>query len=152
MIKIRRVKETDIKAMFDLSVPFWQQTDFHKESGIESRFEDVHSLVYFLMAHGIAHVAYDDDKVVGFILAAIGTVPFNSDESLATEIAFMVHPDYRKAGLGARLIKQAENVCRQQGIKYLNMINLESVEPELVESLYISEGYHKTETVFTKEV
>ena len=125
---------------------------WYTEGNVEFDLESVSSMVNFLRVNGIVQVAYDEDKLVGFLMAAIGPIPFNFDYTQASEIAFMVHPEYRKTGVGANLIKQAENVCRQQKVRYLNMVNLESVFPEKTEGLYKSQGYFKSETVFTKEV
>ena len=151
MIKVRRAKESDLDAMVALGDSFWRQTSYHK-AGVAYDAEQCRQLADTLRTHGIAQVAYDGDKIVGMLLAVIGSVPFSPTVGSATEMVFYVEPDYRKDGLGAHLIKQAENVCRQLGVKYLNMIHLASVDPSKPEALYKRMGYHTSETVFTKEV
>lgn len=151
MIKVRRAKESDLDDMVALGERFWQQTSYFI-AGAAYDTEQCRQLADTLRIHGIAQVAYDGDKLVGMLLAVIGAVPFSPTVGSATEMVFYVEEDYRKDGLGAHLIKQAENVCRQLGVKYLNMIHLASVDPSKPEALYTKLGYHTSETVFTKEV
>jgi len=151
MIKIRRGKEADIPAMVALGDTFWQQTSYYK-SGVGYDEGQCTILTQNLIKNGIVQVAYDDDRLVGMFLAVVGFIPFNPLAKAATEMVFYVDPDYRKDGLGTRIIKQSENVCRQLGVVYLNMIHLDSVDPEKAEGLYNKLGYYKSETVFTKEV
>lgn len=151
MIKVRRAKESDLDAIVALGDNFWQQTSYHK-AGVAYDAEHCRHLAETLRTKGIAQVAYDGDKIVGMLLAVIGAVPFSPTVGSATEMVFYVEPDYRKDGLGAHLIKQAENVCRQLGVKYLNMIHLASVDPSKPEALYNKLGFSVSETVFTKEV
>ena len=82
----------------------------------------------------------------------IGAIPFSPKAKIATEVVFYVAPEYRKQGLGEKLLKQTENVARQLGVHLLSMVHLDSVSPEKAEALYNKHGYAKSETVFTKEL
>ena len=150
-IKIRRAKTADTAAIVELGNSFWMQTGYFK-AGVAYDTDHCVELAEALRVHGISQVAYDGDRLVGLFLGVIGAIPFSPTTQSATEMVFYVDPDYRKSGLGGKIVKQAENVCRQLGVTYLNMIHLDSVDPVKAEGLYNKMGYHKSETVFTKAV
>jgi ribosomal protein S18 acetylase RimI-like enzyme len=77
----------------------------------------VFSQTYFDRAGLI--VAQDDGRLIGFVHAGFGA---NADESgldrqRGVICAVMVHPDYRRRGIGRKLVEQAETYLRTAGSK-----------------------------------
>lgn len=152
MVKIKRAKLDDVDAMVTFGEGFWTQTMYYKQ-GVEYDYPAITALTTNLIeTGGIVQVAYDDDRVVGIILMVKGPMPFNPGALVATELVYYVDPEYRNTGVGTQLLQQAENIAKQQEIKFITMIHLDSVQPEKAESVYNSMGYHRNETAFTKDL
>lgn len=150
--KVRRAHLDDVPEMVELGEGFWLQTKYYAD-GIEYSPEDVAHMFSFIIDNdGIAQIAVADGKIVGFLMAIVTPFLFNAEYKSAAEIAYYVHPDYRKGGAGIRLIRQAENVGRQLGLKYLNMVHMDDVNPERPDAVYKKLDYTLNETVFTKEL
>lgn len=151
-MKIARAQKEDVTEMVSLGYKFWKQTAYHKQ-GFEYDPEQVTKLTEHLLENGVVQIAREPTgKIVGMILLIISTTPFNTNITMATELVFYVDENYRSEGVGMKLIKQAENVAGQLGVKLFNMVHLDSVNPDKPESLYNTAGYKKSETVFTKEL
>ena len=151
-VKIRRAKVKDVPQMLVLGQEFWETTKYFSQ-GVPYNYDTVHNLTVNLIQGGVVQLAEDSDtqKVVGFILCVIVPFPFNSDYKSATEMAFYVSPDYRASGAGKALVKQAENVCTQLGIKFLTMVEL-STSPKHTGRFYSQLGYQRSETSHTKDL
>jgi len=152
MVVIKRGTEDSIEGMVALGRDFWNETSFHKQHGLEYDPEHCAILFKHLIDAGIVQVAWDDEEVVGYIMFVLGTLPFDINVKIATEMVFYVDPSYQRQGIGNNLIKQAENVAKQLGVKFFSMIHLDSVSPKKAEALYDKHSYNLTETVFTKEL
>lgn len=151
-MKVRRATIDDIDEMVELGRGFWEQTKYYKD-GIEyDPIQCAHLTKFLIENDGIVQIAVEDEKIVGLFLAMVNPIIFNPGFKSATEVVYYVHPDYRKGGAGIRLLRQAENVGRQIGLKYLNMVHLDSVDPDRPEALYRKLDYVLNETVFTKEL
>lgn len=64
------------------------------------------------MLHAFA--AYDDEKLVGFISVLVAPIPHYSAKIGSTE-SFFVAKEYRKTGLGLRLLRIAEKAAKESG-------------------------------------
>ncbi|VVB68894.1 putative N-acetyltransferase [uncultured archaeon] len=92
----------------------------------------------YLIRHSVALVAYEDGKVVGFVMgytSGSGGAVYTLD----------VHPLYRRRGVGSRLILALEDRLRGEGAR---AIRLEAAleRPETLE-LYRKAGYRERELV-----
>jgi GNAT superfamily N-acetyltransferase len=151
-MKVRRATTKDIPAIVTLGKVFYDQT-VYAQSGVEYDEPSIHTMLEYLVGdNGVVQVAVDGDTVVGFILILLYPFPFNPNERSATELAFYVREDAQREGMGRQLLKSAENVARQKGVKFLSMVALESVAPEKAQALYSQLGYVRNETVYTKVI
>ena len=142
---IRVAKKEDIPAILLLCEEFWKHTLYDEE------FDCDHTQVMVNMAleHGLLEVL-DLDGIVGFV-AGIKSYLMASTEALTgTELAWWVNPAHRKGRKGIDLMLFIEDLARAQGVKYWNMVSMESSDPEIANKIYERLGYKKTETSFTK--
>jgi len=150
-MKVRAAGYSDVDRIADLGDEFWGQTVYAKQGAVYHG-EQARKFLYQIINNGIVLVAEDDDGVQGFILLAIVPIPWCLDALTATELAYYVTPEKRKGGAGIRLLREAENVAKDRGIKYISMAHVNSVDPATPESVYTRLGYSKTETFFSKDL
>jgi len=82
-------------------------------------------------------VAEIDDQIVGSIAIA-------GASRLEAQLRwFLVHPDYRRLGLGRELMKEALLFCKER--KYKTIFLWTTSELSVARHLYISVGFRKTE-------
>lgn len=151
MTTIRRATTADLANLAVLGKEFFDASTL-PEQGMEWDARSAVKMAAYLLQQGIAQVAYDEDELVGFILLAVGPVPFTKSAMAATEMAFYVKPDYRDDGVGRKLLRQAENVAKQLGLHKVNMLHLGDSEAAKNEKFYSSQGYRPTEVAFTKDI
>ena len=150
-MKIVRAKKEDVAELVSFIYSFYKKTMW-AEKDFTYDPEYVTELFLALVDSGIVQVAKDEGKIVGCIVVIVSPIPFSLAYKTAVELVFYVNPAYQGQGTGTRLLKQAENVAKQQGVKLFSMVHLEGVDPDKPESLYKSFGYEKSETIFTKEL
>ena len=142
---IRIATEEDFNAILDHCEVFWKHTQF-----IEP-FERDHTAqsVYMALNHGLLAVLEIDSKIVGFA-AGVKSYLLGSTHALTgTELAWWIEPNYR-GGHGIALKNFLEGLARDQGIKYWNMVAMESSMPAKIKAIYEKQGYELAETVYTK--
>ena len=78
--------------------------------------------------------AYDENRLIGFVNVAWdgGVHGFILDTT--------VHPDYRRRGIGARLVEKAVKVAKARGLTWLHVDYEAGLEP-----FYTERGFHPTE-------
>lgn len=94
-------------------------------------------------------VAHDGDKVVGFVVLLLSTLP-HYGEKVATTESFFVLPEYRSAGLGLALLRRAEKLAASEEAKALLVSAPYGGKLQTV--LNASRRYRPTNTVFTKRL
>lgn len=106
-----------------------------------------HMLTEFVK-NGVLYVAEEDNAIQGFIMGVITPNIWLKDVYWMREVAFWVTPEYRYSTMGAKLLLQYENTCKQlmdKGVIHNFVItsldNIGSVD-------YENRGYHKIETNF----
>lgn len=93
--------------------------------------------------------ARKDAKLIGYVsIIAVDALHFEG-EFFAEIDAIYLDPDYRKGTLGIKLIKEAEKIIKEHGIKY---IRFSSTEAKDLSSLLKRFGYTVQETVYLKEI
>lgn len=87
-----------------------------------------------ILSHSLGHIgAYDAERLVGYVNVAWdgGIHAFLLDPT--------VHPDYRRRGLGSRLVRRAIELARERGALWLHV----DYEPHL-EGFYRACGFAPT--------
>lgn len=136
----------DLPAVVEMAREFWKHTRYD-EAFDEDYVEFMSSMA---LEHGLLAILEVDGSVEGFVAGLKAPLLACASVLNGTEIACWVNPGARKGRNGIALIKHIENMARAQGVKYWNMIVMESCEPEHGARIYRGLGYEKSETSFTR--
>ncbi len=91
--------------------------------------------------------ARNDGVLVGYFVLIINKSIHYKDHFFATNDVIFVKPDSRAGATGYKLLKYAENYCRECGVSMLT-INTKVAVP--FDSLLTGNGYDLAERVYTK--
>ena len=144
---IRDCQEKDVKTIVGMCREFWCNTIY--------KYEEFHpiaaeAMILQTIDHDLCLVFEVDGKVEGFICGVKGALIANFDVMNGTELAWWVNKDHRSSGAGLKLLRSIEKKAGSIGIKYWNMLYMESSMPESIKTIYESTGYKKSETFYTK--
>ncbi len=148
---IRAATNDDIPAMVVYGDQFWTQTRYFA-AGVEYDSETVLNQAFELIESGVVLMAEDQGRVVGLMLVIIAPFPMNMHYLQAIEWVFYVDPEYRRGGLGVKLIAEAEKRLIEKDVKFFTMVSLTNVTPKAANQLYESLGFEHSETNFTKDL
>lgn len=149
-LMIRQATEDDIPAILIMCSNFWKHTAY--EEAFDS--DEAEDMVYLAMDHGLLAVVDDvgEHGLVGFVAGIKGPLMAAKNVLTGTELAWWIEPGHRKGRKGIELMLYIEKLAKMQGIKYWNMISMESSAPETANRIYERLGYTKTETSYTKVI
>lgn len=124
----------------------WEQTEVHKDDiDLAPDWEVYRSLGDRFFAVG----CFDDitKYCIGYMTFFIAPHPHAKRNTFATSDAFYVAPDFRKAGIGEKLIDFAEDELLKRGVDVI-MVTMRAKRPfiPLLEKL----GYNENEIVYSK--
>ena len=144
-LMIRAAEESDFPIILDMCEEFWQETAY------DEPFDRQHTKLMVEMAldHGLLAVV-DESGVVGFVAGIKGPLMASPSVQAGTELAWWINPEHRKGRKGIDLMLFIENLAKNQGIKYWNMISMESSKPEVANAIYAKLGYTVIETSWAK--
>ena len=94
-------------------------------------------------------VACDGDKVVGYI-GCVSYLAFELDNEGIKIIALAVSKEYRRKGIGAELLKTAEQWAKENNIEVI-LLN-SGLRREDAHAFYESQGYFKKSYGFIKRI
>lgn len=152
MLKVRRGTHEDVPALLPLCREFYEQSQY-AGAGIKFSTNAMTNILFSLMGdNGIVAVAENDGELVGLVLVALFPFHFNPKHKVATELLFYVTASGRGAGLGKQLLKKAEQVATQKGVKLFSMVAHEHVDSSSAHNLYEKSGYVKSEVAYIKEL
>lgn len=142
---IRQAIDCDIPDILRMAADFWKHTDYSEP------FDHAHvaNAVQNCMSQGLVAVI-DENGLVGFCAATMFPLLGSIGAMMATELAWWIDPNHRKGRKGLELMRFMESLARERGVKYFNMIAMESSSPETAEKIYLRTGYRKAETTYTK--
>lgn len=148
---VRLAKPEDATAIVDL------MRDFHKDSPYRAiRFDSTKSKEFISgvikgnVRNHICLIALKDDKVVGFIVGAMGDAPFSSDK-IASELGWFVKKEARGTKASYLLFKAYEDWAYRAGAKIVQSAYLPELTPGL-DKFYDREGYRPVEQSYIKIV
>lgn len=144
MVRDGRIE--DLPMVVLMAREFWGMTLY------EDDFDPDHVFVMANMAldQGLLAILEIDGEIEGFTAGIKGPLLGNASVLTGTEIAWWVNPRARKGRNGLELMKHIEGMAKSQGVKYWNMIVMESCMPEVGSAIYLRQGYKKSETSFTR--
>lgn len=143
---VRDGTKDDLPDVVVMAREFWTHTRYDEEFDEEY----VWFMTSLALEHGLLAVLEVDGITEGFVAGLKAPLLACASVLNGTEIACWVNPEARKGRNGIALIKHIENMARAQGIKYWNMIVMESCEPEHGARIYRGLGYEKSETSYTR--
>jgi len=143
---VRDGNKFDLDAVVDMAREFWKHTMYKDD------FDPDHVRFMASMAldHGLMAVLVIGGVTQGFCAAIKAPLLANASVLTATEIAWWVNPEARKGRNGLSLMKHIERMAQDQGVKYWNMVVMESCQPEVGAAIYEARGYKKSETSYTR--
>jgi len=151
-VSIKLAVHDDIFRLVKYGAQFWQETSYYK-AGVAYNRDTVMAMVAHLIDEGVVLYAEDaDDRVIGLMLVIVTPFLMNANYLSACEWVFYVDPEYRRGGLGVALIDEAEEILREQDVKFFTMVSLSNVAPEAAAALYKSLGFKPAETSYLKDL
>jgi hypothetical protein len=143
---VRDGKAEDLPAVVEMAREFWQHTRY--DDPFDADY--VEYMTGLALEHGLLAILEVDGAVEGFTAGLKSPLLACHAVLSGTEIAYWINPAARKGRNGIALIKHIESMAKAQGVKYWNMIAMESSMPEMVARIYGSLGYEKSETSYTR--
>lgn len=144
---VRAGTQEDFETIIDMAAEFWGQTVYSAEPFCRDTVRDMVQLGHDT---GILSVVEIAGEVVGFACGIKGGLLGNRAIMSGTELAWWVNPEHRNGRNGIRLLQHIEKLAKLAGIKYWNMVFMESSMPATVEQIYIRMGYFRNEVVYTR--
>lgn len=143
---VRDANEEDYPDILRLSEAFWEHTVY------EEPFEEEQCLAMIeaCYAAGLLAVVESSKEIFGFVAGIKSPLLASSLANIGVEVAWYIEPHERSAGSGRRLLKYIETKAKEQGIKYWNMVSMQSSMPEKANKVYKKSGYQLVEQSFMK--
>lgn len=143
---VRDGNKDDLPAVVEMAREFWQHTMYAEPFDADY----VEFMASMAIDHGLLAILELDDVIEGFTAGLKSPLLACADVLSGTEIAWWVNPSARKGRNGIALMQHIERMARAQGVKYWNMIVMESCQPEIAAAIYERLGYKKSETSYTR--
>jgi GNAT superfamily N-acetyltransferase len=96
--------------------------------------------------------AFDGDRCVGGLGGMISKHPYTLDTMMGYEHFWFVYKEYRKSGVGKRLINAFQAWLKEKGVKYMIMVYIHGGPSEKMNEFYIKEGFLPFESQMIKEL
>ncbi len=136
----------DLPAVVEMAREFWKHTRYDETFDADY----VEFMAATAIDHGLLAILEVDGAIEGFVAGLKMPLLGNASVLGGTEIAWWVNPSARKGRNGIALMQHIEKMAKAQGVKYWNMIVMESCQPEVGAAIYESLGYKKSETSYTR--
>ncbi len=136
----------DLPAVVEMAREFWAHTRYDEEFDADY----VEFMSAMALEHGLLAILELDGVVEGFVAGLKAPLLACANVLNGTEIAWWVNPSARKGRNGIALMQHIEKMAKAQGVKYWNMIVMESCQPEVGAAIYERLGYKKSETSYTR--
>jgi GNAT superfamily N-acetyltransferase len=150
-VVIHKAVREDIGRLVDYARAFWDQTEYAKavEYDIDTMVDTTEGLID---TDVVLYAENPDGKIVGMICIMISPFLMNRNYLSACEWGFYVDDEYRRSGVGIRLLTQAEDMLKERNVKFFTMIALSNLRPKAVGRFYERLGFKLEETCYTKDL
>ena len=142
---VRKGTIEDVPQIVLMAQEFWGHTIYDEDFCPET----VSQMCLACIDAGLMAVVEKED-LVGFACGLPGPLLGNKAVKCGLELAWWVQPEHRKCRTGIDLLVYLEDLAREAGIKYWNMVFMESSMPEAVEKIYQKLGYNRVEVTYSK--
>lgn len=146
---IRFATQADYPALIEIGHKFFELNPYKEHSSLDDSSLTV--TLESLRTQHILIVLELDGKVVGAAGAFLAPVFWNHKDKQGVEAFWWVDPEYRK-GNGKQLRQALERVAKARGVRFWNMISLETSEPERLHKMYEKAGFKHIENVYLKVI
>lgn len=143
---VRDGNKDDLPAVVEMAREFWKHTRY--DDPFDADY--VEYMTALALEQGLLAVLEINGVLEGFVAGLKAPLLACHAILSGTEIALWVNEGGRKGRNGISLIKHIEVMAKAQGIKYWNMIVMESCQPEVGAAIYKRLGYEKSETSYTR--
>lgn len=143
---VRDGNTNDLPAVVEMAREFWKHTRYDEEFDADY----VEYMTGLALEHGLLAILEVDGVPQGFVAGLKAPLLACHAVLSGTEIAWWVNPGARRGRNGIALMQHIEAMARAQGVKYWNMIVMESCQPEVGAAIYKRLGYEKSETSYTR--
>lgn len=125
-VSIRKARPGDLTAISALNkMLFEYETIFNDEYNLQWTYSDS-GQKYFKKRlesnSSIIFVAEVKATIVGYILAYINSYPFRSVNPIAEIENMFISEDYRKHGIGRKLMQEVKKVAKEKGVKRIKVV------------------------------
>lgn len=145
-MSVRRATAEDAASLTEMACEFWKSTVFEEDSDPQH----IAAMVKMCVEIGMAVIAEKEGVPVGFACGVFGPSLGNPEAIVGTEMAWYMYPEYRGSHMGVGLMKELERAALDNGVKYWNMVSMESASPEIANKIYEKLGYKRVETSFMR--
>lgn len=143
---VRDGNKDDLPAVVEMAREFWKHTRYDEPFDADY----VEHMASLAVDHGLLAILEIDGAIEGFTAGLKSPLLACYEVLSGTEIAWWVNPSARKGRNGIELMKHIERMAKAQGVKYWNMVVMESCQPEVGAAIYERMGYEKSETSYTR--
>lgn len=132
---IRLASRFDYEQIIDLFKDFAREGAYGSEaSQVEFDHEYISKVLLHVQHMGLILVAEHEENVVGFLMAVKSPDTWHPKYVRLQELAWYMHPDYRKSTLGGRLFKEycqiADDMIADGTIKEYSIVRM-TTSPEM---------------------
>ena len=145
---------TDNDRIASLCALWWRDTLFYKTFGVEynpsmGMFSQMNELGILITVLG----EDESGELVACYAGAATPYQFNKDVTVASEIVWCVHPDYRNGSTALHLIKQIDKIMEIKGVRLYSLcISHENKFKSMGKYLERKAGFTLMDGVYFKEV
>lgn len=135
--QVRRLKETDFADWFRLRKLLWD------ESTDDEHRREMHEIIEYEETQLVLIAETSDNKLIGFLEASIR--PFVEDcttDQVGYLEGWYVEPQFRRSGVGAVLVKTAEDWARKKGCR--EMASDSEIGNDISLKAHLKLGYEET--------
>ena len=148
-IVIRKAELEDLKEIQKLNYKLFEleYNNFDPALNMEWTFSKTGE-DYFkdLIEKGTVWLVVDNDKVIGYLAGSIDGKPAYATKSLAELDNFYIEEEYRRQGIGKRLVEELKKYCKTKGIE--EIIVTASAKNMNAREFYQNNGFDEFEITY----